>query len=65
MPNSDDDPISSDELDSLIASRSAEEWDAACDRIKHTRGGAYPPDFWDKVQMSGLARRIKASWGAR
>lgn len=45
------------EMEDLTNSTSEAEWNAACDRIKKARGGAYPDDWYAKVLLSGLAAR--------
>ena len=54
--------ITQQELDTLSSTKSAEEWDATCDAIKKVRGGSYPPDWWNRVMMSGLASKAKDNW---
>lgn len=54
--------ITDDELAALEAVRSAKEWDAACDRIKAAREGVYPPDWWERVNLSGMMHRILSRW---
>ena len=56
-------PITPEEIQLLESCRSADDWSAACDLIKEARGGhAYPPDWWDKVKLSGLMDRILSRW---
>ncbi len=47
--------ITKEEIAALSASNTREEWNNACDDIKRVRGGAYPPDWWQAVMLSGLA----------
>lgn len=54
--------ITQDELKKLKSSKTMEEWDATCDAIKAARGGQYPPDWFRKVMMSGLAASVQESW---
>ena len=57
-------PITPDEIHLLESCRTADDWSAACASIKEARGGhAYPPDWWDKVKLSGLMDRILSRWG--
>ena len=56
-------PITPDEIHLLESCRSAHDWSTACDLIKEARGGhLYPPDWWDKVKLSGLMDRILSRW---
>lgn len=57
-------PITEDEIAALELCQSREDWDNACDAIKLVRGGAYPPDWWHRVKMSGRMDRILSRWGA-
>lgn len=41
----------------LESSKSAQEWNENCDKIKRACGG-YPPYWWLKVIQSGLANKI-------
>ena len=56
--------ITEQELDSLEACQSAQDWREACDKIKSVRGQAYPDDWWDKVKLTGMMDRILGRWGA-
>lgn len=45
----------------MKTSKSEEEWNANCDKVKATCGGY--PDFWySAVIMSGLLTQVKATW---
>ena len=46
----------------LDASSSMKEWSDACQAIKAARNDQYPEDWWDRVMMSGIARRAEARW---
>jgi len=56
--------ITKQETASLEACQSADDWSVACGKIKSARNGMYPPDWWDKVKMSGMMDRIMARWGS-
>ena len=56
--------LTDEELKNLEACQSGEDWRNACDRIKATRCGMYPDDWWDKVKLSGMMDRIMDRWGA-
>lgn len=43
---------------SLGHCRSEDDWNQACDRIKASRGGQYPKDWWVRVMLSGLMARV-------
>ena len=55
--------ITEEELESLDACQSAQDWREACDKIKGVRGHAYPDDWWDKVKLTGMMDRILGRWG--
>lgn len=55
--------ITDTELAMLEAVTTDDEWNQACDAIKRARGGAYPPDWWAKVKLSGLMDRVMARFG--
>lgn len=50
--------ISVFELAMLERAMSDIEWAEACNLIKESRGGMYPPDWLDKVERSGLMARV-------
>lgn len=54
--------LTNDEITKLINTKSAKEWNAVCDLIKKSRGGTYPPDWWQKVIQSGLAATVQDKW---
>jgi hypothetical protein len=54
--------ITQEELTKLANTKSMQEWDNTCDEVKKARGGVYPPDWFPKVMMSGLAKRAQANW---
>jgi hypothetical protein len=56
------DNITEAELTKLAATNTEEEWNDACDAVKKARGGAYPPDWFAKVMMSGLAAKVMKGW---
>ena len=55
--------ITQEELQSLEACQSEQDWSDACDAIKNARDGLYPPDWWDKVKLSGMMDRVMERWG--
>ena len=56
--------ITEEELESLEACQSAQDWRETCDKIKSVRGQAYPDDWWDKVKLSGMMDKLLGRWGA-
>lgn len=46
----------------LKSTRSPEEWNAVCDRIKAANGGDYPDDWFERVSLSGLHSEIRSGW---
>lgn len=56
------DPITQEELDALEACQTADEWNDLCSIIKGLREKSYPPDWWEKVMVSGLADRVFKRW---
>ena len=55
--------ITEEELESLEACQSAQDWSKACKKIKEVRSQAYPDDWWNKVKLTGMMDRILARWG--
>ena len=55
--------ITDEELSTLDACQSAEDWSVACKAIKMARGQMYPDDWWEKVKESGMMERIVSRWG--
>lgn len=54
--------ITEAELKTLRDSTNEQQWNDACDAIKRVRNNKYPPDWFQKVMMSGLATTIQTSW---
>jgi hypothetical protein len=46
----------------MSSAKSEEEWDANCDKVKRACGG-YPEFWYQAIILSGLARRVSATWG--
>lgn len=46
----------------MRSSKSAEEWDNNCDRVKQELGG-YPAYWYELIIASGLAREVMAAFG--
>lgn len=57
------DHLSEEEIQSLKATTSEAEWNAACKLIKKARGDKYPNDWFAKIIQSGLMDKIAAKWG--
>ena len=55
--------ITEEELKRLDSCQSAQDWSDASDAVKKARGGQYPPDWWDKVKLTGMMDKIMARWG--
>jgi len=54
--------ITDEEIKALENTKSEDEWNAECDKIKRARDGQYPPDWWAGVSQSGLMHRVHLSW---
>jgi hypothetical protein len=52
--------ITTSEISALENCKSEKEWDQICDQIKADRSGNYPPDWYDKVMLSGLMSRVSS-----
>ena len=50
--------LTNEEMGKLEAAKSTAEWNDCCDEIKRARGGQYPPDWYQRVIMTGLAQRV-------
>lgn len=55
-------PFTDEELRVLSDTRSKREWDAAMDKIRHTRGGGEPSDEWQQIFTSGFLARVVSKW---
>lgn len=53
--------LTDDEYKRLSECQSAEDWNAAVDAVKATRGGEYPTDWFARVIRDGLIRRLGIS----
>ena len=56
--------MNQDEVVALMeSSKTEEEWNINCDKVKAACGGSYP-DFWfAAVLASGVSSRTAAKWG--
>lgn len=54
--------ITKAELADLNAAQSEKDWNAVCARIKASRDGQYPADWWAEVMQSGLCASVSARW---
>jgi hypothetical protein len=50
--------IQEKEIKALESVKSLREWNEVCSKIKATRGGVYPSDWYHKMLRSGLMHRI-------
>ena len=46
----------------MKSSKSEDEWNANCDKVKKVCGG-YPPFWYSAIVLSGIAAQIAASFG--
>lgn len=57
-------PMNQQEVVALMeSSKSAEEWDANCDKVKAACNGMYPPFWHSAIMLSGVASRTLAKFG--
>lgn len=54
--------ITEKELHELEKCQSENDWNIICNNIKAVRGGVYPSDWWEKVELSGRSSRISSRW---
>ena len=54
--------LTDSEMVKLENTKSAVEWNMACDDIKRARGGQYPPDWFDRIVVSGQMSRALRNW---
>ena len=54
--------ITDKELEKLKATKTVNEWNSTCNEIKKARAGNYPPDWFEKVIISGLISDAKNNW---
>jgi hypothetical protein len=55
--------ITESELEMLAGCQTSSDWTRAVTEIKEARNDEYPPDWWQKVKMSGLMDKVLARWG--
>lgn len=53
------------ELLLLEGARTEAEWEACCDIVKEARGGQYPPDWFQVMNLSGRMDRIFKRFGTK
>ncbi len=46
----------------MDSSKSEEQWNANCDRVKEAHGGQYPNYWFMSIVVSGLMTRVSATW---
>jgi len=46
----------------LLDTNSESDWNRVCDEIKRARNGQYPPDWYQKVILSGMAAMVQINW---
>lgn len=56
--------LTDEEMAKLKATKNEQEWNAVCDEIKGARNGCYPPDWYPRVIIDGVADRVSASWAS-
>lgn len=54
----------SEVVELMVSSKSEEEWNANCDKVKAACNG-YPSFWFHKIVMSGLMATIKETWPKR
>ena len=57
------DNLTQAEIAAFEACQTYQECRDVCDNIKAARSGAYPPDWWDQMKLSGRMDRVYARWG--
>ena len=50
--------LTDEEFSELTSVQSEAEWNAACDRVKKARDGAYPRDWWPRMMLSGVMHQV-------
>ncbi len=56
--------LTDDEIKLLTRSRTAQEWNDACNAIKRAHNG-YPADWYPRVVMSGLMSKVSKQFTAK
>ena len=54
--------LTDNEVTKLENTKSAAEWKVICDEIKMARGGQWPPDWFDRIVVSGRMSRARWNW---
>lgn len=52
-----------EEIAAFEACKSEGDWNALCNKLKASRDGQYPPDWWTVMKVSGRMARIVAGFG--
>jgi len=52
-----------DFIDSLLATKSGDEWSVLVKGMLAKNGGEYPPDWFEKVMASGVTAQCEKNWG--
>lgn len=57
-------PITEAEVAEFEATKSEEEWNKLCDKLKDSRNGLYPSDWFAKMIQGGVSSRKQSEWAA-
>jgi len=47
--------LTPEEIETMKSSKTEADWNRNCDAVKRARSGQYPPDWYDKIILSGVA----------
>jgi len=54
--------LTEQDIDDLRNTKTEQEWDSVCDRIKAAHKGSYPADWYPRVLASGFAAAVFRGW---
>lgn len=53
-----------DVVDLMLSSKTVDEWNDNCDRVKEANGGQYPGFWYKSIIQSGVLARSRDNWPA-
>lgn len=63
MKSGKDESMGEQEVVELMrSSRSEEEWNANCDKVKAAHRGQYPIFWWRAIMLSGVLKETQDAW---
>lgn len=54
--------LTDEEFEAFISAKNEREWNELCDKVKAARNGVYPPDWFARMNKSGVMHMVMSSW---